>query len=163
MSEPNLRQAVRGLMIDPADRVLLVKIDLPWTDWAGWILPGGGIEEGEDHRAALTRELIEETGVPDVFMGPPLWDRTHIGASVANGFDGQHEVVYLVPCHTFEIAPALSAEELLAEAVVGARWWTLEELEATGESVKPEQLPAMLRQVLDTGAPEEPLVILEQS
>ena len=62
-------------MIDPRDRILMAR--LRYGDgFDGWVLPGGGIEDGEDHRQALVRELTEETGAPQVFMGPPLWHQT---------------------------------------------------------------------------------------
>ena len=28
-----------------------------------WVFPGGGVEEGEDYETALTREMMEETGL----------------------------------------------------------------------------------------------------
>ena len=43
---------------------------------------------------------------------------------------GPEELVFLVPCHHFEIAPALSMEQLRAEGLVAHRWWTVDELAA---------------------------------
>lgn len=54
-----LRVAAYGIIVD-ADRILL-------THWAahghaGWTLPGGGLEPGEDPADAAVREIFEETG-----------------------------------------------------------------------------------------------------
>ncbi len=155
MTTPNLRPAVRGLMIDPRDRVLLVRLWFP--DWTGWVLPGGGKQEGEDDRRALRRELIEETGVPDVFMGPPLWTRRMLwGTDHRSRWDGQLETVYLVPCRHFEIAPTMTEAELEEEGLVEHRWWSAEELAVTEDDVRPIALPRLVREILEFGAPATP-------
>ncbi len=148
-------------MIDPADRILMVQLSFP--DWTGWVLPGGGVEPGEDHVTALHRELAEETGVPQVFVGPPVWRRRHWSPRVASGFDGQEELVFLVPCHRFEVAPGLTVEQLRAEGVVDHRWWTLDELAVTTEAVRPANLSELLARVLERGAPPEPFHLEERS
>lgn len=48
---------VSGLILDSAGRVLLIR-----TAQAGWELPGGRVEAGEDLLVALRREAREETG-----------------------------------------------------------------------------------------------------
>lgn len=133
--------------------MLLVRLE--FSDWTGWVLPGGGKEPGEDDAAALRRELTEETGIPQVFIGPPLWVRRMTGPNFTT-YDGQEETVYLVPCHEFEIAPTMTPEELRDEGLVEHRWWTLAELEATTEIVRPTELATVVRQVLEFGAPAEP-------
>lgn len=61
--EDGLTWGVGGLLTDEADRLLLV------CEHGRWLLPGGGVEDGESHQAALTREIGEETGLA-VSIGP---------------------------------------------------------------------------------------------
>jgi len=154
-----LRNAVRALVIDPADRVLMVKLDIPWTEWVGWVLPGGGIDDGESATDALCRELLEETGLRDPFVGPVVCRRIHRNPRMIPGFAGQQETIHLVPCHDFEPAPTMSAEELRAEQVVDMRWFTLAELRTTTEVLVPEPLADLVERVLEFGGTLEPLVV----
>jgi len=161
MTEPTLplRQAVRALMIDHADRVLMVKLDIEHSGWTGWVLPGGGIEEGEDTATALRRELLEETGLADPFIGPVVCTRTQRGPNIALGYGGQQEDIHLVPCHDFPLAPSLAEHELRCEGIVDMAWFTSAEIHAMTEKVVPEGLADLVNRVLEFGGSIEPLVI----
>ena len=45
------------------DRQVLLTRLAPHIRFEGWALPGGGIDHGEEPRAALRREIYEETGL----------------------------------------------------------------------------------------------------
>ena len=45
------------------DKILLVRIAPPFAESGKWNFPGGVIEDGEDIRSGLAREVLEETGV----------------------------------------------------------------------------------------------------
>lgn len=55
-----MKEAAIGVIFNEGqDRILLIKrYDIPI-----WVLPGGGIEEGEQPEEAVVREIREETGV----------------------------------------------------------------------------------------------------
>ena len=161
MTEPQLplRQAVRALMIDHADRVLMIKLHLERNGWTGWILPGGGIENDENTETALRRELLEETGLANAFIGPVVCTRTQRGSGIAPGFGGQQEDIHLVPCHDFTLTPALPEHELRAEGIVDMRWFTPAELHETPDKVVPEGLAELVDRVLEFGGSIDPLVI----
>jgi len=150
-----LRTGIRALVLDPDERIALVRFEFP--DRSVWAAPGGGVEEGEDDAATLARELREELGLELVKpLGRCVWVRTHVFPM--SGWDGQTERYYLVRTPAFAIRPGLSTEELRAEGVGALRWWTLEELEAaTDASFAPRRLPTLLRELLREGPGAEPL------
>jgi 8-oxo-dGTP diphosphatase len=153
VTELRIRQAVRALVLDPEDRVLLVHVAFP--SWLGWIAPGGGVAAGESDEGALRRELVEEIGLEAFELGPLVWTRRHDLRSA--GWDVQDERYFLVRTPSFEPTPALSWAELNDEYVVALRWWTVDEMEASGDRFAPRRLGALLRALLANGAPAEPL------
>jgi double-stranded uracil-DNA glycosylase len=148
-----LRRGVRALLVDDADRTLLVRYDVFGRTW--WGSPGGGVEPGETDEEALVRELREELGMRAVEIGPCVWTRTHwFGGMPAHG--GQEERVYLVCARPSE--PALElGDALLAEGADDCRWWTLDELDVSRKTFAPRRLAALLRDLLRQGPPDEPV------
>lgn len=67
----------RGMAIDPAGRVFLIKHS--YID--GWHLPGGGVETGETVREALTRELAEEGDIHPT--APPVLHGVYFNRNVS--------------------------------------------------------------------------------
>lgn len=152
MAEPRLRDAVRAVIVDPDERILLVQFEFP--NWVGWATPGGGVVPGESDEEALRRELAEETGLGRFELGPLVWRRTHLFA--LGEWDGQVERYYLVSTPAFAPAPQLSWEQLNAEYVTAIRWWTLAELEAADVQFAPRRLRDLVRDLF-AELPSEPV------
>jgi len=149
-----LRQAARAVVLDPADRILLVRFEFPTN--GVWATPGGGIDEGETPEQAIVRELDEELGLTGVELGPWIWTREHVVPFESGLWDGQVEQYALVRTDAFEPAPRFTPEQLAEEYVVGMRWWTLAELRASDERFAPRRLPELLAALLRDGPPGEP-------
>ena len=78
---------VRGVAVDSAGRVLLVK----HTYLHGWWLPGGGVDRGETTQAAVVRELREEAGL--IAQSEPRLISVH---SNERFFPGDHVLVFAI-------------------------------------------------------------------
>lgn len=150
-----IRQAARALVLDPADRVLLVRFEFPDAG-SRWALPGGGLEPGESHEDALRRELSEEVGLHDPTIGPHIWDRLHIIPFIDGRWDGQRERIHLVRSHAFDPVPALPWEALHAEYMFEVRWWHLDDI-PDDLDVVPRSLRAHLAALLRDGPPNRPV------
>ncbi len=59
-------ESARALLVDPQDRVLLMKLAFN-AHQTVWLTPGGSLHPGESFEDALRREIREETGLT---LGP---------------------------------------------------------------------------------------------
>ncbi|QKW21755.1 NUDIX domain-containing protein [Kitasatospora sp. NA04385] len=150
------RRAVRVLLLDPEDRVLLLRgMDPaePGTTW--WITPGGGIEPGEGPEEAARRELAEEIGLTDVDWGPLVAYGT--AEFSFRGREYRQEQWFRL-ARTTRTAVSLAESGADEHALLLAlRWWTLGELRTTGETVHPRGLARLVARVLTDGPPEQPV------
>jgi TDG/mug DNA glycosylase family protein len=150
--EPTVRPAVRGVVLDRLDRILLVQFRDP-VGQVWWATPGGGISGDESVEETLRRELAEEAGLREFELGPEIWRREHVFAWAGEILD-QRERLFLVRVEAHEPAPQV---DLAAEWVAGLRWWTLGELRRTTDALAPQRLPHFLDLLLREGVPPEPV------
>ena len=152
------REAVRALVFDDDDHVLLVRYEFPTA--TVWGLPGGGLLPDEDDLAGLRRELREELGLCDVAIGPHVWSRKHV-IPMLTGHDGQRDRIYLVRLPRFVPVPEIGWDAMRSEFVHETRWWSLDEIEeATAAKVvrfAPRRLCVLARRLLRDGPPPQPL------
>ena len=149
LAEPGLpvRLAGRVIAVDPARRVLLFAYDDPPPKGKHWATPGGGVEDGEDFYSAARRELLEETGWPDVPVSPEavlVADQVQYSGyyrSLIRQYD--HYFIGRVPGEERPLGDVAAMH--LSDGIAGYRWWTLAELDATTENVYPRGLAGLVR------------------
>jgi len=142
------RRAVRVLPVTPERRVLLLHCVTPAAPEAPfWVTAGGGLEPGEDERAAAVREFWEETSIqldPDALVGPLYSEE--IEFTWAEFDIVQHQTYYLVELEQSDVSFE-HLEEVEIPTTLGYRWWSVDELRATTEHVLGNQL-AVIAEVL---------------
>src|SRR4051794_31710323 len=139
------RRSAKVLVLDDHDCVLLFlgRDPLAENDAAWWFLPGGGIEGDETDEQAAIRELREETGLHVSDVGPRIGTRR---VTIAFGDDmlDSDEVYFLIKASRFEPDPTGWTDDE-RRTVVEHRWWSTDALEATTETVYPEELLRWIR------------------
>lgn len=163
------RQAARAVILDPGGRVLLLKARDPFDPRKGswWELPGGGMEPGESSGSAAAREVVEETGLTSVEMGPCLWQHDAQFVFAGLRFDQlEHiHVAYFAGSESGSGSGVGEAykpgglEMLEAMAFGGFEWWSadaLMDMVSAGALVIPPWLSAQLPVFLESGPWDEP-------
>jgi 8-oxo-dGTP pyrophosphatase MutT (NUDIX family) len=138
------RRAARVFLVDDAGCVLLFRGMDPARPEAGtwWLTPGGGIEGDETIEAGARRELFEETGFVADALGEPVYERR-----TRFSFEGieyaQHETFFRL--HVTRFTPVTTGwEDSEVRSMTEHRWWSLEELAATDETIYPERLVSIM-------------------
>jgi 8-oxo-dGTP pyrophosphatase MutT (NUDIX family) len=108
MGDPPI--SIKGVLIHDGRALLLL------NERGEWDLPGGRPDPGEDHRTALQREVMEETGLA-VEVGAAL------GEHLFEVLPGRFVHIMAYACRTLT-----DAEALLSAEHVAARWFPLDQL-----------------------------------
>ncbi|MDP3052121.1 MAG: NUDIX domain-containing protein [bacterium] len=80
-------ERVRAIIVDSGKILLINRLE---RDESYWVIPGGGVEQGESREQAVERECLEELGIK--VQVKRLFLR-RIGDKP--GMEGQHEFFYL--------------------------------------------------------------------
>ncbi len=104
---------VKALIINQKQEVLLVE----HTYMSGWHLPGGGVDQGESPKAAIIREVKEETGIivkeePSLFA---IYSHKILGAN-------DYPMVYIIKEF------AIQQDAKLSQEIKHARWFEVNSL-----------------------------------
>jgi 8-oxo-dGTP pyrophosphatase MutT (NUDIX family) len=153
------RRSARVLLVDSADRVLLLRSLLkPGKPARGhlWLTPGGGVEPGEDLAEAAVRELAEEAGLTAsaADLRHVAFAAGHAEFTWASGLFRDDYFLHRVGSHRFDPSGQTEFER---GHMVGHRWWSAPELQTTTETIYPYGLSTLLTDLIGGRVPAEPV------
>jgi 8-oxo-dGTP pyrophosphatase MutT (NUDIX family) len=154
------RRSARILLLDGSSRILLLRFLRDPADRAlghGWVTPGGGVNDGESLQQAGARELREEIGLKVAAheLGPPVaYSSGYTDLGWAGGLFRDDFFCHRVDAHGVDTS-RMEAFELASHA--GHRWWTLDELTSTTDTVYPYGLAPLLTDLLADRIPRRPV------
>lgn len=145
-----VRHAGRVILLDPDDRVLLMRYDDGPPNGIHWSTPGGGLNPGENYPDAAIRELTEETGWTDITLLAEIHRRSHV-MEHQDCILRQVERFYLartdVPGREIRGVEAMHT----SDGIAAWRWWTVPELDSATEAVWPAGLAGLIKTALADG------------
>jgi len=143
------RETARIMLVDEDNQIFLLKthfdpeVGLP----PRWLTPGGGIDKGETTLQAAVRELFEETGL--IVDGEVLGEPVLVASGRWDWADGLNyhtyqDTIYELKVHQFEPDTSGFTKDELRD-ILEHRWWNVEKLLESEESLAPHDLRDWLR------------------
>ncbi len=147
---------VRIILVSPGARVLMFKyrnIGPTGVSSPCWTLVGGGREDGETLEQTALREVVEETGVTDVRLGPVVWYGEDSHRS--GGWNVRHREHFILAFAGSEAIQESGWTEHEQAEILETRWWRLEDLRHTDEPIYPFGLAGLLEPLLRGEHPKQ--------
>ena len=162
--DPLLRPTARIVLLDPAGRVLLLKITEPDRPAIPpfWITPGGGLEGDEAFEDCARRELREETGIEEFALGPCVWLREHTW-----WFEWEKvwirsiERYFVARTEQQAVSLAHQSDQVEMQFLAEHRWWTLAEMATATERLVPAEFARLATPLVAGDWPVEPISVGE--
>ena len=140
------RPSSRLLVLSPYERLLLFYFEHRVGPLAGtsfWATPGGALEPDESFETAADRELLEEVNPETYQIGPEIARREFV-MELADGEHVLAEEAYFV-VRTEASEPSKTHWTPLELALMQKhKWWTHAEIAASGETIYPSDILAIL-------------------
>ncbi|MDN3243630.1 NUDIX domain-containing protein [Glycomyces tritici] len=149
------RIAARVIFLDQHDTVLHMGGDRCLDGVTRWITPGGGVEAGEDLRAAAVREAGEETGCaidPEALVGP-------VAFGVFTAFPKGRLLVqknWYFFYRTERFAPRVTGGDAYEQKFDFA-WLPIDQCGAADGTILPDRTVALVKRLRDGDVPAEPV------
>ncbi|MCZ8209467.1 MAG: NUDIX hydrolase [Hyphomonadaceae bacterium] len=143
----SVRQVGRVLIRNRAGEVYLLRGRDPGEPErpAFWFTPGGKIDPGETAQEAAARELQEEVGI----QIEPAALGTVIGTEDVtyrfNGVSYRQTGVFFALTHETPQLHTDGLNALEAQTIDTGRWWSLAEIQSSQETIYPEHLGQILK------------------
>jgi 8-oxo-dGTP pyrophosphatase MutT (NUDIX family) len=152
-----IRKSARVVLLNDRNEVFLFRHTGKHRTY--WVLPGGGVEEGETWEEAAAREMWEETGISGVPIGPLLWTR-HAPGQYNDQDLISDERYYLVRCGMQVTTNAFQLDDE-KRVYTHQEWWSVPMIQASGETFYPERLAELLLPVIEGPVSPMPILIPE--
>ncbi len=145
-AQKRLRRAARIIVLDPDQRALMFRFDVPDRP-PFWVTAGGECEPGESFDGAAKRELFEETGIT-ADPGQQIARTTPEFVTVEGEPVRADERYYLVRVERAQISTA-NHTELEKCVMTRHRWFTIAELRDWHEAIFPHNIAEIIEQELE--------------